>query len=117
MGVKDIGIGKIIEDMVDLVTVGIVSTTSNTPSPTDTTIPDEIAVTELALTDITASNKTFTAKHFISSGLGNGNTFRTPILECADGTLFSSELHPDLAKTSSDEVAYFHKIVITQATD
>ena len=115
MGVKDVGIGKIVEDMVDLVTVGIVSTTSNTPDPTDTTIPDQIAATELSLTDITASNKTFTAKHFINSGTGNGNTFRTPILETADGTLFSSELHPDLAKTNTDEVAYFHKIVINQA--
>lgn len=117
MGVKDVGIGKIIEDMTDLIVTGVISDYSGTPSPDETSISGEIASTELSLTDITASNKTLTAKHFINSGIGNGETFRTVILKTNDDTLFSSELHPDLSKTSSDEVTYFHKIVIEQATN
>jgi len=110
--IVDVGIGEIITDMVDLITQGVVSTDSATPDASDTTVPGEISATELALTDITATNKTITCKHLINSTLGNGSTFRKDLIKTAAGTLFSEDSHPDLVKTSSDEVAYFHKITL-----
>jgi hypothetical protein len=112
--IVDKGIAAIISDMTDLVETGVVSTDSTTPDAGDTTVPDEISATITNLTDITATNKTLTFKYFINSLIGNGNTFRKCVIKTPT-ILFSEDLHPDLEKTSSDQVSYFHKITVDRA--
>lgn len=112
--ILDIGISGIVTEMKGLVDTGVVSTDSTTPDASDTTVASEIAATSASVEDATVTNKTLTFKYLVNSLTGNGNTFRKCVIKTPT-TLFSEDLHPDLEKTSADEVNYFHKITLDRA--
>jgi len=110
--IVEAGIAKIIDDMTDLVSSAVVSSSSSDPAFSDTSITDTIAT--VSLSDITASNNSLTAQATIDSGTGNGDTIRKVAIKTSDTTLFSNDNHPDLEKTSSEEIRYLFKISLVR---
>ena len=112
--IVDSGIAKIVDDMVDLIVTGAISSSSTDPSATATTVVGQLA--SASLDDTTASKATFTTKYFVSGNDGAGATVRKTQLYTDDGTLFSDDKHPDFTKTASDTLTYFHKITLRRGT-
>jgi len=106
--IVEVGIAEIISEMVGIMGSAIASSASSDPSFSDTTIADELAT--VGLTDITASNTTLTAQGIINSLTANGDTIRKVAIKTTNDVLFTNDNHPDIDKTSSEEVRYFFKI-------
>lgn len=112
--IVEVGIAKIITDLVSLIGSATISSSSTDTSFSDTSITDDIAT--VALTSITGSNTSLTAQGVINSGAGNGSTIRKVGVSTVDDVLFSIDNHPDIQKTSSQEVRYFFKTTIKRGS-
>lgn len=90
-----------------------VGTDDTAPSASDSDLGSSVAT--MSTTDGTVSKNTYTVKATLGSTQGNGNTLNEVGLFFSGGTIYTRETHPDLEKTSADEVIYFYKIVRERA--
>jgi len=94
--------------------VGVIGSGSADPSYSDTDVAG--LVTSVSLTDETISEQTFTCKTTIDSTTANGVTITNHGLKFSDGTLLDRNKHPNLAKTSAENLVYFNKLVLERGT-
>ena len=106
------GITKMLTKIKETVVNGVVSTDSTPIDENDTTVPDEVTDTNKSVEDSIIGTNTLTFQHRVLSTEGNGSTFRKELIKDSDDELVIEDSHPDLVKTSSDEIVYFHRITL-----
>jgi len=113
--IVDTGLNIAVQALSDDMSDGQLGTGTTAPSASDTDLETGVAATDATLSDKTVTNQTLTNKHTTNSGTGNGSTMSEFGSFTSADVLINRSTFTPLAKTSSDEIIVFTKVVIDRA--